>query len=85
MNYTVIEEPTEDQQFRANQIARRNGWGKATLVVYGPPQGVIRHVEYGYRKRTTGQYVPKAYISNFGWKNTFYQCAETVVSIGETI
>lgn len=70
-----------EQQKRANTIARQNGYGSATEVRLGAEDRVVSHVRYGYRKYTTGQYVPTAYRSNFGWKNTYYQAAETVVEI----
>lgn len=40
-------------------------------------------VLYGRRKYSTGQYVPNAYLRNFGWKNTYYQRAvnEVIVPI----
>ena len=74
---------TKEQQRRANSIARKNGYGRATEVIIDPTSApkVIRHTPRGFRKKTTGQYVPNAYRSKFGWKNTYYQHAETVVSI----
>ena len=71
-----------DQQ-RANAIARKAGYGKATEITYNLdiPEGVTGGCTCGYRKRTTGQYVPKAYLRNFGWKNTYYQPAVTVVNL----
>jgi hypothetical protein len=75
-----------DNQKFANIIARKNGYGKATEVVITDkiPVGmgkVITRIEPGYRKKTTGEYVPNAYRNNFGWKNTYYQFAITVVAI----
>ncbi len=72
---------TAEQQKRANTIARQAGYGKATTVVLGNQDRVVSHVRFGYRKSTTGEYVPNAYRSNFGWKNTYYQHAETTVEI----
>ena len=68
----------------ANVVARKAGRGRATKVVLVPglTEGrVAEHVPYGYRKYTTGEYVPNAYLANFGWKNTYYQAAETTVEL----
>lgn len=75
------DEITPEQQRRANAVARRSGYGKATTVVIGTRDRVLSHTPYGYRKKTTGQYVPNAYRSNFGWRNTYYQPAATTVEI----
>lgn len=72
---------TPKQQRRANIIARANGYGRATTVTIGVTNEVTDHTPYGYRKKTTGQYVPNAYLNNFGWKNTYYQAALTEVTI----
>lgn len=72
---------TSAQQRHANIIARKAGHGRATKVVLGTHDRVVHHTPYGYRKYTTGEYVSNAYRANFGWKNTYYQCAETVVEI----
>jgi hypothetical protein len=45
------------------------------------PINIEKLVSYGYRKYSTGQYVPKKYLSHFGWKNTYYQKAITEISI----
>lgn len=74
---------TKEQQRKANAIARKNGYGTATQVIVGDCDKVISHVSYGYRKWSTGEYVPNSYRNNFGWKNTYYQHAETVVMIKE--
>jgi len=66
---------------RANQIARRFGYQRATKIVLGDEDKVVSRTRHGYRKKTTGQYVPNAYLRNFGWKNTYYQHAETVVMV----
>lgn len=75
---------TKDQQRHANIIAREHGYGRATKVIIDPNNEpkVIQHTPYGYRKKTTGQYVPNAYRRK-GWSNVYYQHAETVVSIKE--
>lgn len=68
----------------ANAAARRAGYGKATEIKINPDISeprVVRHTRFGFRKFTTGEYVPNAYRAKFGWKNTFYQNAETVVEI----
>lgn len=69
------------KQSYANAIARAAGYGKATEIIEGPEDKIVSGTSCGYRKYTTGQYVPQAYLKNFGWKNTYYQSAETVVSI----
>ena len=66
----------------ANSIARKNGFGKADEIIFDDTitEGYVKeHVRYGYRKYTTGEYVPNKYRANFGWKNTYYQHAHTVV------
>lgn len=68
-------------QKRANIIARQHGYGRATKIVKGDADRVVSHVAYGYRKYSTGAYVPNAYRLKFGWKNTYYQCAETTVML----
>ena len=67
----------------ANATARKAGFGTATTVIFIriPEPCVLDHTRYGYRKRTTGQYVPNAYMDKFGWKNCYYQSAETVVAL----
>ena len=42
---------------------------------------IVRSVSPGYRKKTTNEYVPKKYLSNFGWKNTYYQHAVNEVLV----
>ena len=76
-------ENTITVQKLAKTIARAAGYGSATeiqLVDGGQPH-VAKHTRYGYRKNTTGEYVPNSYRNNFGWKNTYYQQAETVVAL----
>lgn len=67
----------------ANSIAKRGGYGKATDILLSPggQSKIIKTTSYGYRKCTNNQYVPKAYLRNFGWKNTYYQNAITVVAL----
>jgi len=72
---------TELQQRAANSFARKNGYGVATTVIVGAEFKILDRVKYGYRKITTGEYVPTAYRNKFGWKNTYYQEAQTVVEI----
>lgn len=73
---------TEKQiQIMANSIARKCGYGSATTIIFGninEPK-IVSHTPYGYRKCTTHEYVPLAYRNNFGWKNTYYQNAETTI------
>jgi hypothetical protein len=67
----------------ANSTARKAGCGRATTIKFGPAEEprVIDRTPCGYRKKTTGEYVPRAYLRKFGWKNTYYQNAECVVEI----
>ena len=65
----------------ANQIARAHGCGRATEIILGDDSQVLSYTSYGYRKYTTGEYVPKAYLRNFGWKNTYYQRAKCKVMV----
>ena len=67
----------------ANRIARKNRWRTATHVIYGDDTRIHGDMclSYGYRKFTTGEYVPNKYRANFGWKNTYYQCAICAVEI----
>lgn len=77
----IIKNPSKEQQQHANSIARKAGHGTATTVVAGAKNRVLDHIRYGYRKRTTGEYVSTAYLNNFGWKNTVYQSVQTIVEI----
>lgn len=70
-----------DMWHAANKIAREGGAWKATRIVFGDVEKVVSHVRPGYRKKTTGEYVPNAYGNKFGWHNTYYQQAETVVQL----
>lgn len=75
---------TPDQIRTANVAARKAGYGRATEIKINPdiPEPrVVHHTRFGFRKFTTGEYVSNAYRAKFGWKNTFYQNAETVVEI----
>lgn len=80
MNITSDELKKKIQR-KANSIARKNGYGIATSIVFGDENKVLKHTPYGYRKHTTGEYVSNAYRSKFGWKNTYYQRAETTVQL----
>lgn len=71
-------------QLIANKIARKYGTNAATQIIinrsFKSGDGKVKeYTRYGWRKYTTGEYVPNAYRNNFGWKNTYYQCAECVV------
>ena len=68
-------------QTEANKIARQAGHGVADHIVVGDIAGVVKHIAYGYRKYTTGEYVSNKYRSCFGWKNTYYQHAYTTVML----
>jgi hypothetical protein len=77
-----IEKLNEIERREANRIARAAGYGRATTILHGTgSRGVVSHVDYGYRKNTTGEYVPHAYRAKFGWKNTYYQPALTTVAL----
>lgn len=70
-----------DIRRRANAIARQSGYGVATRIVLGTKNQVLKHKRYGYYKNTTGERVPNAYRSKFGWKNTHYEGAMTTVEV----
>lgn len=72
---------TKEMQKKANSIARKNGFGRATEIIFGEEEKVVDYTKYGYRKATTGEYVSAAYRAKFGWKNTYYQHAVCVVMI----
>lgn len=72
--------PDEIKRY-ANAVARKNGYGKANQICIGNEDKIVDRIAYGYRKYTTGQYVSNSYRNNFGWKNTYYQPAITVVQI----
>lgn len=65
----------------ANSVARKHGHSIATEIILGSEDRVVSSTPYGFRKYTTGEYVPNAYRANFGWKNTYYQHAECVVEV----
>lgn len=70
-----------DIQKLANSIARKYGAGKATEISFAQVTDIqVSHIRFGWRKRTTGQYVPNAYRRKFGWKNTYYQEAITKIT-----
>ncbi len=72
------------QQY-ANAFARSEGYGKATGIKAIPGKGpvIVEAKQPGYVKNTTGEYVPNAYRTNFGWKNTHYQPLVCIVGIPE--
>lgn len=72
---------TKKIQKFANSFARKHGHGRATSVKIGGQTRIIATIPYGYRKYTTGEYVPNSYRANFGWKNTYYQHAICHVQI----
>lgn len=66
----------------ANAVARNEGYGKATKIICEGTETTIKeHTDCGYRKNTTDEYVPNAYMNNFGWKNCYYQAAQTTVAV----
>ena len=69
------------EQKSANRIARAGGHGRATKIIYGDEDKIVATTAFGYRKYTTGEYVPLAYRANFGWKNTYYQRAQCTVML----
>ncbi len=69
----------------ANAIARSHGCGASNGIVIGEENKVDSHISCGYRKYTTGEYVPNKYRTNFGWKNTYYQNAHTTVMITKEV
>ena len=81
LSINVSEQIEKKIKRKANSVARKNGYGKATVIIIGNEDKVVDRVDYGYRKYTTGEYVPNAYRAKFGWKNTYYQSAETTVMI----
>jgi hypothetical protein len=77
----IAEQHVKDFYRYANRIARNHRYWKANIIVRGNEDKVVSRVKNGYRKYTTGEYVAKAYLRNFGWKNTYYQPAITVVMV----
>lgn len=68
------------EQRVANAYARKVGYHSATRVEFTDYWSIQCHTRYGYRKYTTGEYVPNAYRTK-GWTNTYYQPAITVVTV----
>lgn len=68
-------------QQEANRVARQAGYSIANHIVIGDEVKVVKHIAYGYRKYTTGEYVSNKYRACFGWKNTYYQNAVTTVML----
>lgn len=64
-----------------NAFARENKYGFYTHIIPGEKLQIIKRLPAGYRKYTTGEYVPNAYRANFGWKNTYYQHAITKIEV----
>ena len=74
----------DELQLIANRIARKGGANAATEIrinkSFKSGNGRVKeYLRYGWRKFTTGEYVPISIRNNFGWKNTYYQHAECVV------
>jgi len=69
----------------ANKTARLLGFNAATEIVAGDRLAVIESTNFGYRKYSNDKYVSNAYRNHFGWKNTYYQSVECVVSIPATL
>lgn len=80
---TYMQELELYQHRKAVSFARAKGFHTYTSIRYDRtrPEGVEISARTGYRKRTTGQYVPNKYLANFGWKNTFYQAAICVINL----
>ncbi|MDD5149991.1 MAG: hypothetical protein PHC28_05845 [Flavobacterium sp.] len=75
---------TKTLQTIANIIARKYGHSRATAITFSGSisEPVLKKsTRFGYRKTTTGEYVPNSYRNNFGWKNTYYQCAECEIEL----
>lgn len=74
--------PDGELERKANSVARKEGYGLATKIIFlagvTEPR-VTSHTRYGYRKKATDQYVPKAYVSK-GWSSVYYQPAKTTVA-----
>lgn len=62
----------QTRQTIANAYARKFGHGKATEIMLGERTEIIESIRTGYRKRTTGAYVPQAYVRK-AWKSCYYQ------------
>ena len=82
--YNLINVDPYALQLVANKIARKYGTNAATQIIinrsFKPGNGRVKeYTRFGWRKYTTGEYVPNTYRAKFGWKNTYYQHAECVV------
>ena len=66
---------------KANIIARKAGYGKATDYRLGVHSRVVERTEPGYYKNTTNERVPFEYIKKFGWKNCRYVHAYTLIEL----
>lgn len=44
-----------------------------------------KRIKPGYRKCTTGEYVPNSYLANFGWKNTYYQSSVAEITLPRSL
>lgn len=80
-NFKILGYVPEWLQKKANSIARKHGYLRADNIVIGMRREIATRTDYGWRKYTTGEYVPNAYRRNFGWKNTYYQHSSTTVSL----
>ncbi len=67
----------------ANSCARRHGAGKATEITFAdvPEPTFVNHTRCGYRKKTTGEYVPRAYVMKSQGGGVYYQHAETTIAM----
>lgn len=66
----------------ANCIARDNGYGRATAIKFEKQLKcplISTRIEPGWRKKTTGDYVPFKYRLKSRGHGIFYQHAETTV------
>ena len=64
----------------ANTVARRSGYHRATAFEQAEVTAIAYSVPCGYRKRSTGAYVPNAYVRK-GWSSVYYQVAICVVTL----
>ena len=80
---------TKSLHSAANAFVRQHHHHSATSIILSPNLQpfefkIMATTKRGYRKKSDGQYVPNKYLSNFGWKNTYYQSAEVEVHVGIT-
>ena len=63
------------KQYANAWIRSENKGSIATDLKVGSSETPIlgKDLDCGFRKKTTGEYVPNAYMNNFGWKNCYYQ------------